>query len=126
VEKACRFRGGHTLNQSLNFVKPNYPKALLFLLITLLMPVPILIREPFYQFTNDYWIWKFQVHESLFTDIVRGYASSVNVFLGIVARDFFHNDLGIALLVAYYLAACVIYASAHRLYHHFSAGHTAS
>ncbi len=87
--------------------------------------MPYLIREPMYQFTNDGWIWKFQVHESLFTTIVRGYASSVNVFLGIVARDFFHNCLGVALLVAYYLAACVIYASAHCLYHHVGARHTA-
>ncbi len=87
--------------------------------------MPILIREPLYQFTNDYWVWKFQVYESLFTDIVRGYASSVDVFLGIVVRDFFHNYLGIVLLVVYYLAACVIYASAHRLYHHVSARHTA-
>ena len=107
------------MNHLLKFVKPNFPKLLLFLLITLLIPIPILIREPLYQFTNDVWLWKYQLHESLFNEIVRGYASSVDVFLSIVARDFFHNRLGIVLLAASYLAACVIYLGVHRLVHRF-------
>jgi len=97
------------MNQLLKFIKPNWQKMFLLALFVLLMPVPILTREPISQISNSVMIWKYHISESIFTLFVGGHASGFNVFLGVVEGDYFSNLLGLPLLLVYYLAACLIF-----------------
>jgi hypothetical protein len=93
------------MNQLLDLARPNWRTLLLFVLITLLMPVPFLMREPTSQMSNDHWVWKYKVYESLFTTFVGGHASGFDVFLGMVESFFFTNLIGLPLLLIYYLVS---------------------
>lgn len=105
------------MSHVLQLLKPSWPKALVFCVITCLLPVPSLWREPLFAYTNRYWTWRYQLHQSLFTDLIAGYASSPDVFLGIVVRDYVRNRIGPPLLLLSWLAACTICASVNHLLH---------
>jgi hypothetical protein len=90
----------------LNFVRPTWNKALLLVLFALLTPVPFLIREPASQISNDYFLWKYRIYDSLFVLFVGNHASGFDTFLGVVEAYFFHNLLGFPLLLICYVAAC--------------------
>lgn len=99
-----------------NFLTPNWQRILMFVLLAFITPVPFLIREPLTQLVgNTEWVWKFELYESLFTDVFGGYTSEPDVFLGVVVRDYFLNDLGLLLLLFYYLTACATYTFIVRL-----------
>lgn len=97
------------MNRLLKFIKPNWQKMFLFTLFVLLIPVPILTREPISQISNSLMVWKYHVSESIFIVFVGGHASGFNVFLGVVEGDYFTNLLGLPLLLIYYLAASLIF-----------------
>lgn len=105
------------MGRMLNLLKPNWLKILLFSLIVLLMPAPYLIHECATQISCNVWVWKFRFEPSLFNFVVGGYSESFNVFLGVVEGYFFINDIGLFLLLAYYLIACIALKYLHRLTH---------
>ena len=95
-----------------NFLIPNGQKILIFVLIVFILPVPFLYREPLTQLPgNTEWVWKYERYESLFTDVFGGYTSELDVFIGVVVRDYVSNYLGTQLLLLYYFAACAVHAS---------------
>ena len=108
------------MRRLLNFLKPNWLKGLLFSVTLLIMPVPYLVHECATQINCDLWVWKFRFEPSLFNFVVGGYSESFNVFLGVVESYFFINDIGLFLLLAYYLIACIVQKYVYRLTHHSS------
>jgi len=104
----------------LNFLKPNWLKGLLLSVIVLIMPVPYLMHECASQISCDVWVWKFRFEPSLFNFVVDGYSESFDVFLGVVENYFFINDIGLFLLLAYYLIAYIAQKYVYRLTHHSS------
>lgn len=92
-------------------IKPTWTKILIFLLFVFFMPVFHLRTEPLTQICNTPRQWKYQTYESLAVDVFGGYTENLDVFMGVVSRNYFVNNIiGIPLLILYYGIACLFCA----------------
>jgi hypothetical protein len=94
------------------FLRPSKISFLVFLALMLLMPVFYIYSEPEranYSFGEEqHRITKTIYYSSPLDEYLFHTDGNVDVFLGIIVRDYFDNRVGIPLLTFYYFIACSV------------------
>ncbi|NOT03557.1 MAG: hypothetical protein HOP27_03045 [Anaerolineales bacterium] len=94
------------------FLRPHKTTIFVFLVFILIMPVFYIYSEPErinYLFgEKQHWLIKTEYFGSPLGEYLFHTEGNIDIFIGILARDYFDNYIGIMMLVFYYIIACGI------------------
>lgn len=114
------------MEKILVFLKPEKITGLIFILLLFFMPVLYSYTEP--ERTNyvpgekQIWIRKSRVYTSVVDEYFFHTDGAIDVLFGIIERNYFSNDIGILLLVLYYIFASGISKFIHKIWKKIKVG----
>ena len=101
------------------FLYPHKTTLAIFLLLLVITPVFYIYAEP--ERTNylpgeeQQWTINAKVYESIFQEYFFHTDGNIDVLLGIIARNYYSNYMGIVLVAFYYMLASVISRLVHKI-----------
>lgn len=107
------------MQKGLLFLRPGWITMVVFLALVVFMPVWVVYSEP--ERTNylpgeeQVWIMKSKLYPGSFREYVFHTDGEFDVFLGILGRNYLSNQIGVVLLLVYYLAGVWINGFSMRL-----------
>jgi len=100
------------------FLYPQKTTLAIFLLLLVITPVFYIYAEPertnYFPGEEQQWTIKTKVYESIFQEYFFHTEGNIDVLLGIIARNYYSNYIGIVLVAFYYILASIVSRSVHR------------